>query len=216
MSDSYINILKCPECGHSQKFEMWKTINTADNPEMKEKVRRKQNFRMVCDKCGKVINADHPFLYHEPDNQIMIYYVREDDNDTVQNELGATLPGYIRRTVNYQNDLIEKLMIFDAGLDDRVVELVKAIFINEFYKANNTANIEEVLFDASTGEMRIIMMNGGRMVAAAPMAMEVYESVEKQFGGYFAPLRRDSETVIDFEWAMGVMNSEAEKRGGVS
>lgn len=214
MSDSYINVLMCPKCGHKQKFRMWKTINTADDPQMKAAVRKKENFRMVCDKCGEVINADHPFLYHEPENQLMIYYVREEDNETVQNDLGATFPGYIRRTVNFQNDLIEKLMIFDAGLDDRVIELVKAIFLNEFYKVNRTANIEEVLFDTSSGDMRIILLNGGRLVAAAPMNLETYDTVHERFKEYFSPLRKDNEVQIDFEWAMRIINKETEEHGG--
>lgn len=205
MSDKEKIIVKCHNCGHTQEFEIYKTVNTDTDPEMKEKVRKKDNFKMICEKCGTVVNADHSFVYHDPQASILINYIREADVDKVKENMVKGFPGYICRTVNYQNDLVEKLMIFDAGLDDRIIEIIKAVFVNEFYKVNPNAQIEEILFENTGDKKNIIFVNKGMQIAATPLADEVYRTIEKQFEDKMPPLRRDSDTAIDFEWAMNLI-----------
>lgn len=207
MSDRYLNMVKCPHCGKSQKFEMWRVINVADNPEMKEKVKTKEVFKLECKKCGRLVNADHQFLYEDPESKIAIHYAREKDVPAVKEDL-KKYEGYTTRVVSYQNDLIEKLMIFDAGLDDRIIEIVKAIYVNQLYTINPSYKIDEILFDNTKEEAKIIFISGGGLLTESAMSNEVYKSIESQFKDKMAPFAEETEVSIDFEWAIKLLEAQ--------
>lgn len=207
MSDRYLNMVKCPHCGKSQKFEMWRVINVADNPEMKEKVKTKEVFKLECKKCGRLVNADHQFLYEDPENKIAIHYAREKDVPVVKEDL-KKYEGYTTRVVSYQNDLIEKLMIFDAGLDDRIIEIVKAIYVNQLYTINPSYKIDEILFDNTKEEAKIVFISSGKLLTESAMSNEVYESIESQFKDKMAPFAEETEVSIDFEWAIKLLEAQ--------
>ena len=135
--------IQCPVCGTTGEFEMWKSVNTVLNPEKKEQLLSGSLFQYVCPHCGKSYNIDYPMLYHQMEDQIMIYYVvQEEDIQMVEEQfrgdfgsaeskltkvLKKDMDSYLYRIVGSQRELMEKIRIFDAGKDDRIVELVKRI-----------------------------------------------------------------------------------------
>lgn len=207
MSDRFLNMVKCPHCEKSQKFEMWRVINVSDNPEMKEKVKTKEVFKLTCSQCGNLVNADHQFLYEDPETRIVIHYAREKDASAAKEDL-AKYEGYKARVVSYQNDLVEKLMIFDAGLDDRIIEIIKAIYVNQLYTINPSYQIDEILFDNSNGDAKIIFLSKGRLLTESAMSDEVYRTIEEQFKDKMAPFDEETETSIDFEWALKLLKAQ--------
>ncbi|MBN3018528.1 hypothetical protein JXX18_22545, partial [Ruthenibacterium lactatiformans] len=69
-------------------------------------------------------------------HQTMIYYVSENSVEEIQKmfsdkdgESGFLIPGYRKRIVTNQNALREKAIIFENELDDRVVELIKLLYL---------------------------------------------------------------------------------------
>ena len=138
--------IQCPVCGTTGEFEMWKSVNTVLNPEKKEQLLSGSLFQYICPHCGKSYNIDYPMLYHQMEDQIMIYYVvQEEDIQMVEKQfrgdfgsaeseitkvLKEDMDSYLYRIVGSQRELMEKIRIFDAGKDDRIVELVKRIIID--------------------------------------------------------------------------------------
>lgn len=53
MSRYHIEKVTCPSCHHEGDFELWDSINTALDPEMKEKVLNQSIFLYTCPSCGE-------------------------------------------------------------------------------------------------------------------------------------------------------------------
>ena len=58
MSRHHIEKVTCPSCHHEGDFELWDSINTALDPEMKEKVLNQSIFLYTL--------LLEPFLFDEP------------------------------------------------------------------------------------------------------------------------------------------------------
>lgn len=130
----------CPKCGEEGPFIVRENINSALDPEAKAKILSGEFFRFKCKKCGHEIDIGYNCIYHQMENHFMIVLVTSDDlvDDAVKAldnytnvELveGVTLlePDYVLRIVRSQIQLQEKVYIFNQGLDDRVIELMKLI-----------------------------------------------------------------------------------------
>ena len=130
MSSSHSIVVTCPECRHEQPYSAWGFIEAAQNPELKEKLLAGALTRLVCAKCGAERDALYPLLYHDARNRLAIWLLPGDDmpddeDDTARPSLPDVVASYHFRLVRSLNALKEKVVIADAGLDDRVVELLK-------------------------------------------------------------------------------------------
>lgn len=131
----------CQKCGHSQNIEIFKSINTATDPSLKEKVLSGEQFLWECPQCGTSNLISHECLYHDPENKLMIWMLPfGGDNDAqrqaISNQARA-MGDYTLRIVETPGDLIEKVIIFDSSLDDRCIELVKWVALKEMEGVSN-------------------------------------------------------------------------------
>ena len=121
----------CGNCGKQQEIEAWNGINLRAHPELKEKVKDGSLFVWECPHCGARNLAPYQVLYHDPDGHLMIWHipgntVSEQQVEAVTAQL-QELDGYMLRRVDDIGSLIEKVNIFDAGLDDVVIEMCKYV-----------------------------------------------------------------------------------------
>ena len=199
MSEREIQRIKCPACGAEHDFEIWVRVNTDLDPILKEKVKSGELFRTVCPACGQKIDVVYPCLYHEMENKVMIYYAPgaeamkdaaaafEEGVETVGRERGfdPSQKGYRNRVVGSVFDLQEKIAVFDAGMDDRVVEICKVLIGSDLQETQPEAVFDDLLFYRD-------------------LPMELYTMVEN----HYRPLieRFGNEKVIDMEWVMNSVN----------
>ena len=127
MSKHHIEKVTCPSCHHEGDFEVWDSINTVLNPEMKEKVLNQSIFLYTCPNCGETFRLNYPTLYHQMEDLVMIYLVPESEVKKTyeifyeKNALADFhTEKYLNRIVTSANQLIEKIKIFDAGKDGRI------------------------------------------------------------------------------------------------
>lgn len=114
----------CSECGTSFESEVYQNINVQDSPELKQKVVSGEIFLRRCPNCGKVQLAKYPLLYLDPAESLLLCLSDQ--------ELAVDgLEGYTARRVTTVGELIEKIKIFDAGLDDVIIELCKFVTCQE-------------------------------------------------------------------------------------
>ena len=92
MSKHHIEKVTCPSCHHEGDFELWDSINTALNPEMKEKVLNQSIFLYTCPSCGETFRLNYPTLYHQMEDLIMIYLVSESEVEKTPNSALSTKP----------------------------------------------------------------------------------------------------------------------------
>lgn len=79
MSRHHIEKVTCPSCHHEGDFELWDSINTALEPEMKEKVLNQSIFLYTCPSCGETFRLNYSTLYHQMEDLVMIYLVPESE-----------------------------------------------------------------------------------------------------------------------------------------
>lgn len=127
---------QCPHCGYDNHVETYESINSHDR-QLREKLVSGALWTWQCAKCAKDTELLYPVLYHDMRSWCMIYYLDRqmtDDPRVIEKMVPAAdqLTALRRFNLNYRfrlcrslEDLIEKVRILDAGLDDRAVEYVK-------------------------------------------------------------------------------------------
>ena len=126
--------LDCPKCRKQVPFILHSSINVGIDPQDKEKVLDLSIFQYHCPHCGASDLVCYPVLYHDPEQGvwIQVFWREEDFGQPVEKELrdfieimGQT--HYRRREVFGYWELVEKIRIFDAGLDDFAIALMKTM-----------------------------------------------------------------------------------------
>lgn len=121
----------CCKCGATADVTIYKSINVSENPELKEKVLDGSIFVYQCPQCGQANLAKYETLYHDPDKKIMIWLCpggekSESEMRAIANHAKA-MGDYTLRMVEDVRSLMEKVYIFEAGLDDVVIEMCKYV-----------------------------------------------------------------------------------------
>ena len=144
-------------------------------------------FDVECAHCGLKTRVNYPILVNDMEHDVMIRYTFPEGVEEAKQEFRSLREMYWGRTriVTDQNSLREKLSIFRAGLDDRVVEFVKVLILAKsfpqlegkeirgvYYVPGDEAHLE-ILFDGSTGQ--------------SPVSRKLYEEVENTSGPAFRP-----------------------------
>lgn len=221
MSRHSIEKITCPKCGHEADFMIWSSINTVLDPEMFDKVRTGEAFMFHCPECGNKAGVDYGCLYHQMDDQMMIYYVTTPEGvqeaynmfrgeSKVSELLKKEQGNYLYRIVQSKNELREKLFIFDAGLDDRAIEIIKVFYTQKMQEDNPEVSIDEIRFESGENdEMGLIFINEGRPVASCQISRDFYEIVEKEYIINMPDIRED-DIIIDWNWAVNIFKNKAE------
>ncbi len=172
--------IKCPGCGHMIETQLQDFTDAAESPQDKEKIKSGEFFMVECSECGEKIFAEHPLMYTDSEKDLHIYLAPEHEDDLLEELNGIPLPEDIPasegifRVVSDGAALLEKIMIFDAGRDDRVMELYKAMAF-EMLKEDWPKIIRENLLYASDDELleKIMIFDAGR----DDRVMELYKAM---------------------------------------
>ena len=156
---------KCSRCGQVHRMEFDGSVDALASPEAKEKVKNGEYFVWRCPDCGCVNLIHRPFLYHDPQERLMILMT-----DAPVKAEG--LPeGYTGRIVRSPGELIEKMKIFDAGLDDVAVEMCKFVTLRELGK---DVQLKFFKMDGADSEMTFTYPQDGNMEMIS-VGFNVYE-----------------------------------------
>lgn len=214
MSKHHTEEIICPGCQHKEIFEVWDSINTVLDPEMKEKVLNQSIFSYTCPNCGETFQLVYSTLYHQMEDLIMIYLVSEAEVEKTQelfcgNEtlFDLSTDKYLKRIVTSPNQLIEKIQIFDAGKDDRIVELVKLIVIDYLHQNCPDQEFDELFFATDDSENNIlIVLHDGEITSTVDID-GLYKKVASDFN--FKDIR-DDDIVINRDWILNRLSEEDE------
>ena len=214
----------CPECQTQGEFTVYNSINTKESPALKEKVRDGSLFQFVCPKCGAKTTVDYPFLYHQPEDHYMINYGRLEDGRKALEmlrgkgvalkdwaaEMEKTTRPYVLRAVDDRLAFREKLFIFDAGLDDRLVEIYKFMVLYQYAAAGKAQGGEKAYFYTdSKDHHRIQLVRGKETLGLADFTRKIYNEIHAQYAKKLHDIRK-SAPVIDTNWAQTFLKSLAE------
>lgn len=128
-------LASCSSCGCTKEITAFGGINVGENPELKARVKDGSLFVWECPSCGAANLAAYQTIYHDPNERLLVWLlpegtIPEEQVEAIgrQIEASSDFPeGYVFRRVGDVGTLIEKINIFDAGLDDTVIELCKYV-----------------------------------------------------------------------------------------
>lgn len=209
MSTQTSKDVACPNCGAAVRTEMWPGIRAESDPQLRARVLDETLFDWKCPQCGCERRFLYPCLYHDKGRGFMVYLAPNGSGSEFRpvdvSEKFPQLAGVKKRVVASPAELKEKVLIFEAGLDDRAVELVKyalAAVLEEkrgrravrgyFCGADEAANrISFAFFPEGESEpvLRRTTMDGYRK------SLEIAERFRRPEGNEFVPV--DAVTAQD-------------------
>ena len=203
MSKPEKQTVTCPKCGETIAFTLWHSINT-DMPDAIPNIISGKLFEAACKKCGYKTHVNYPLLFNDMLHQVMIYNAVPENAKEAEdalNSMKTLYPGRTRIVLN-QSTLREKTSIFNAGLDDRVTEILKLIVMAQLQEQLAGKKLMGVYFiPGDEPSFEVALEEGSGYV---PVTMEMYRSIEEQFR---KQLSADDEYYINQDWALAFLSS---------
>ncbi|MDD6214140.1 MAG: CpXC domain-containing protein [Firmicutes bacterium] len=141
MSINATQQIRCPKCGQLQDMTVWQSITVSDGADLKEDLLHGKVNIFQCYGCGHKALMPTPLLYHDEKKRLMISFSPCDDDVTraklfenIKNSSKSSgeldkLTDYNLRFITGYNDLLEKILIFDNGLHDKAIEVIKLMVL---------------------------------------------------------------------------------------
>ena len=135
-------LASCSKCGKQSEITIYRSINVSENPELEERLRNGSLFIWECPHCHQANLARYETLYHNPGQKTMIWLMPSGELPQAQMQAISNhtkaMGGYRLRMVRDTGSLIEKILIFNAGLDDMAVEMCKYVTKMEMMSKNRS------------------------------------------------------------------------------
>ncbi len=207
--------ITCPDCKKSSPFIKWNSINTMLNPEMKAKVRSLEAFTFTCPHCQTPSYVEHDCLYHQMEDNYMLYYTPDNkaailkeianlritmkNTNVAKDQPDKMNEPYTIRVVENKIAFLEKLIILDAGLDDRIIELQKIYLALHLKSDNPDLHINNLKFNNLDGELVFQLPFKKGKTAIVKFDRSEYEQIARE---YVDLLKADEdEAEINTVWA---------------
>lgn len=222
MSQKKTEKIACPYCGHEQEFQSWETVNFDSEPGLKEKIMNEELFTFTCEDCGKKAIIAFPCLFNDMNKKYLIWLIgdfSEEDKEALDKDLMDSLKGdeekefaasYTKRIAGTVNELKEKILLADEGLDDRIMEVLKTLCINEVIDQIMAYTLREVRYNrGEDGKMYLILIFDEKEPSMIEINMDMYDKVKDMFmEDIEAATPKDGFAVIDPFWAKYVVEKD--------
>lgn len=193
--------IRCPKCGHEMNVRLHDTVGVEEVPELLDG----SLFICECEECHEKTVLHYPVLFSDPDRHVMIHYIADSDFDGVirdfkeSSDLLSPDGGLSYRIVFSIDQLREKVLIAELGLDDRIIELIKIIYLERVFQAYPDIKIDNVFF-LKDGDKYVLQYMGDKVISVS-FDDQIYEAVKKEFPSL------EDVYVCDYRWAVKTMNS---------
>ena len=227
MSEITKQTIACPKCGRMIQIDVWDSIDIPYDIEQKEKVLKNTFFKATCEDCKITFPIAYKCLYNDMEQKYLIWLaprLEEEEKAEVaeyneklktDNRLRLAQGGYTYRIVRNDNELREKVLIFDEGLDDRYIETMKIVYIPAFKK--NIAKDSKILglyFDkkASGEGYQWVLLFDNKKPVIADINMDIYEDMKDKLHDLVEEKTGEGFVQISAPWAMDIMTSRVDGR----
>jgi hypothetical protein len=135
--------IHCPKCRHDWSVELHESVNVKTDPGLRDELFSNRLNAVTCPGCSFEFRVDKPLLYSDPDRRLLIYWFpapaarraegEEQFADWLR-EAGLIMPDGIRapevHLVFSRIELVERIFLREAGLDERIIEYVKYLIFS--------------------------------------------------------------------------------------
>lgn len=216
MSKTVVKEIPCPNCKAVVKSKIWTSVNTTQNPELRDKIMDESLFEWECPQCKYKNKLSYPLLYHDMEKGFMIYLVPQvKQHNVIDKESAEIYPNLdiiTKRLAENINVLKEKIMIFENGLDDMAIEVTK-LAISRVIEKKLKAKVADGYFcvlDMDTDHLGFsFFMKDKKNPHYQTTRMTAYEKSAAMVSEYM----RETNTVpgflkIDRAWASEVLEQD--------
>lgn len=212
----------CPRCLHEENRVVWDVVDVLADPDLKDRLLKKDLHTYTCEMCGDLLTVSRPCLYLDRPQATAIFYhpgetvsaewmkALTDLVDSIKKQRGgAGNKPWRSRLVHSINDLLEKVHVLSADLDDRILAVVKVALRNR-YREDEGINFTDLYFLAA-GDRSFLFNVNTEEKAAYTLEVEtaVYLRAEAALQADLPGLD-DEWPVVDETWAVNWLNSRAE------
>jgi hypothetical protein len=181
-------LLQCPVCLNEFEATIWQVLEADSDPDLKDKLLRKDLQAQQCFNCGHTWVPAIPLLYRDTGRKLLIYCHSGLDPDQARAAMSVIppLPGWTLRLVPDYNSLIEKIHISDHRCDDRLIEFIKlAVKRQSRQEPDNT--ITQVLFlTANDQTFRFLAAGDDGLWCSLDLDSQIYLNAEALAEGKLA------------------------------
>ena len=156
-------MLNCPNCDMEIGFKPIEFVDVSTDPDYKEKIMNGQFFLVKCGECGAEIMVEYPVMYMDPEKKLNIYMAPDHDGELIEQLNSLDVPecdedkDAIFRLVSSPTELLEKILLADGGRDDRIMELYKAIVVENIREEFPQVVAQDLLYYIDDEEEYLIV-----------------------------------------------------------
>ena len=173
----------CPYCGRTFEIEVWGSVNAETDPRERDRCVSGDLFRHSCPHCHAEFILQNDLVYLDPRFRFVIWLSDKDPQEQlIRFARPLVRKGWKMRRCETIAEMVEKIQVFEDGMDDVAVELAKYDSFIEFLdnKKGNAEDVTSVEYQrADNGVMKInIRMDDKGMAFLIPVTM-IEEEVEE-------------------------------------
>lgn len=224
MSDTKKQKITCPKCKKEIETELWEGLEMPYDREQKNAILNNTFFKVHCEDCGLQFPIAYRFTYNDCEQKYFIWLAPKMDeeekkaiaeyNERLKNDtvLKLAYNGYTYRIVRNDNELREKVLIFDNGLDDRYIETMKLIYFPSLKKSiPEDTKIVGLYFDEKPGGgYQWAIITDHQQLMFANINMDIYEDMTYQLSEFVEAKAPEGLALIHGPWAQEVLIAKAE------
>lgn len=197
--------ITCPQCQNIINFKSYEVIHY-------DELMSLAPFSLKCDHCGYVNSVIYQSIVQYPEQSQLLYVLAPNEklNEKLFNKGLQMLQEddtLTSRLVTSENELIEKLLILNSNLDDRIVELVKLEALH-FVKQNDPQfNILQMLLNRDKeGFFLELFLDDGQSITLE-VDPEVFSIADRKYRQILKEFEMSEFVQIDSTWGQRVMDS---------
>jgi len=202
--------LTCPACGaKGEKTAISRICASKTDDATKKALLEGSFFEWQCPECSGRFFINSPFLYNDDKRKFMVYLIPG------FKERSYKIPTVIQTSKDYDTNssklrittsfsaFVEKIRIFEAELDDRIVEMLKLLYIN-MHLQDGGEKVYDMIFESidENGDLYFgVFLENDDYEQIIPKS--VYDSTVLEFSSLL-PEEPSEFVVVDQEW-LGAM-----------
>ena len=188
----------CPKCNTPYSFAAHPSVSASDVG-LTGKLLDLSIFRPACPSCGEKKLVEYPCVWHDDADGVLVELLPP---GRVPQPDAAGYTGYhILRYVHSAHTFREKILAFTNGLDDRTVELLKAVAVSRNPEQFSPGDPDALLLTNADGEALTFLAlpkDGKEFFLKTPM--ELYRELDRQID--VPAFRADGFQKIDGAWIL--------------
>ncbi|MDP4278506.1 MAG: CpXC domain-containing protein [Bacteroidota bacterium] len=152
MSSCRYRSVTCPNCQHQGQLEVWDTINADADPVLKKKLLDEFLFHWTCPNCKRTYFAPWETIYQDKTNKFVLSFHPFEEKGEPFNPADPSLRRFTCRSVTGFYRLKEKIYLFESGLSDVAIELMKYYILNGHIKIEGIDTSGRELYFSDQGK----------------------------------------------------------------